>query len=218
MSPIVLAQLPDPDVARRTTQDVLSQPEYVPVTDGPSVLDRLLWAIAEQLGRLLLRIDGDGGTGSVLAALALVAIILALVLALVVFLRRFRRGAVTPSPLEGPVGRPAADWGAEADGHERAGRWREAMRCRYREAIGALAAAGLVDEIPGRTTGEYRRAVHYALPTAAEPFGDMTDRFDRAWYGGDAVDADELAAFTASHRRVQQAIPRSRRTAELVGP
>lgn len=209
--PVVLAQPPDPDIVRRTTEEVLSQPEYTEVVEGRTLLDQVLGAVGEQLGRLLLRFSADGGDGSIWASLALIGIVLALATALVVFLRRLRRGAVQPTALAGPVGRPAADWGAEADAHAAAGRWREAMRCRYRQSIAELAAAGLVDEIPGRTTGEYRRAVSRAVPAAAEAFGDMTDRFDRAWYGGEAVDAAGSRAFDDDVGRLRAAVPGQRR-------
>ena len=52
--------------------------------------------------------------------------------------------------------RTAAQWRAEAAAHDAAGRWREALRCRYRALVAELAGRGLVEEIPGRTSGEYR--------------------------------------------------------------
>jgi hypothetical protein len=211
---LVLAQAPPgpaPDAVRRAVQDVLSDPAYDRVADGPTILDRVLRAIAEQLGRLLLRVDGDGGPGSVVAAVVLVAVVVALVVLAVAAIRRLRRGAPVEAPLDGPVGRPPADWAADAAAHERAGRLREAMRSRYRQAIAHLAAAGVVDEVPGRTTGEYRRAVERALPHGAAGFGAMTDAFDRAWYGGEPVDAAGLAAFCAHLDTVLAAVPRGRR-------
>jgi len=101
------------------------------------------------------------------------------------------------------------DWRAEAEAHRGAGRYRDAVRCRYRALVGDLARMGLVDEIPGRTTGEERRQLRAVVPGAASPFDAAADLFDGAWYGhatvaaGDddrfrALEADVLAATSAT--------------------
>jgi hypothetical protein len=48
---------------------------------------------------------------------------------------------------------------------------------------------GLVDEIPGRTTGEERLQLRAVLPAAALHFDTAADLFDGAWYGQAGVDA-----------------------------
>lgn len=202
----LLAQA-DPDTIRRTAEEVLSQADYAEA-GGPSLLDRALQAALEQLGRLLLRFDGDGGAGSIVAALALVAIVLALLTAVVVFLGRLRRGATVSTVVTGPIGRTPVSWADEAERHLREGAYREALRCRYRETLAVLAAADLVDEVPGRTTGEYLHAVTTALPAAADPFATLTGRFEDVWYGGDDVDVDDLAAVHALQARIVDAVPR----------
>ena len=63
--------------------------------------------------------------------------------------------------------REPSNWRAEADAHRRAGRFRDALRCRYRALVGDLARRGLIDEIPGRTTGEERAQLHDVAPRAA---------------------------------------------------
>ena len=98
--------------------------------------------------------------------------------------------------------REPTNWRAEADEHRRAGRYREALRCRYRALVGDLARRGLIDEIPGRTTGEERTQLHQLRPDAGSPFASAADLFDGAWYGHVAVDADADELFQSLERDV----------------
>jgi hypothetical protein len=79
--------------------------------------------------------------------------------------------------------REPTNWRAEAEEHRRSGRYREALRCRYRALVGDLARRGLIDEIPGRTTGEERAQLRRVRPGASPPFNAAADLFDGAWYG-----------------------------------
>lgn len=98
--------------------------------------------------------------------------------------------------------REPTNWRAEADEHRRAGRYREALRCRYRALVGDLARRGLIDEIPGRTTGEERTQLRQVQPDAGRPFTSAADLFDGAWYGHHAVDADDDDRFQSFERDV----------------
>ncbi len=98
--------------------------------------------------------------------------------------------------------REPTNWRAEADEHRRAGRYREALRCRYRALVGDLARRGLIDEIPGRTTGEERTQLRQVQPEAGSPFTSAADLFDGAWYGHHAVDADDDDRFQSFERDV----------------
>jgi len=93
-------------------------------------------------------------------------------------------------------------WREEADEHRRAGRYRDAMRCRYRALVGDLARRGLIDEIPGRTTGEERTQLGNVQPDAGSPFTSAADLFDGAWYGHVAVDANDDERFQEFERDV----------------
>lgn len=105
--------------------------------------------------------------------------------------------------------REPTNWRAEADEHRRAGRYREALRCRYRALVGDLARRGLIDEIPGRTTGEERSQLRQVQPTAGSPFTSAADLFDDAWYGHHAVDADDDERFQSFERDVlAKTVPR----------
>lgn len=204
MDAMLLAQVPAPEEIRRRTQEVLDQADYA-VVDGPSVLERLVQAVLEQLGRLLLRFGGEGGEPSTWATLALVLVLAAIVLAVGVFLARLRRSRALDPVVEGPIGRSAVDWEALAARHEADGDLREALRCRYRETLARLTTAQLVEEIPGRTTGEYARAVRTAAPGAAPAFEVLTRAFEDTWYGGQAVDADRMVAVRGAQRAVASA-------------
>src|SRR5207244_8332949 len=98
--------------------------------------------------------------------------------------------------------RPPGDWEAGAAGHEAAGRWRDAVRCRYRALVADLARRGVVDEVPGRTSGEYRAEVTASLPAAAADFTGATDLFERAWYGAADAGPDDDERFKRLAERV----------------
>lgn len=208
-SDVILAQPVSPDVIRRTTEEVLAQADYQAV-GGPSLVDRVMTYISEQLGRLLLRFGDGGGTGAIVASIALVGIVLLLVAAVVVFLRRLRPVTTAGSVVVGPVGRDPLSWAHEADEHETAGDLRQALRCRYRETLARLAAARLVEEIPGRTTGEYLIATTRALPTSSQDFAALTRVFEQTWYGDREVDVTTLQQVKDLQRNVVRAIPAGR--------
>jgi hypothetical protein len=87
--------------------------------------------------------------------------------------------------------REPADWRREAEEHRAAGRHRDAVRCRYRALVGDLARRGLIDEIPGRTSGEERIQMTSVAPREAPAFSSAAELFDEAWFGDVPVaDAD----------------------------
>jgi hypothetical protein len=178
-----------PAEARRRAQEILARPELRPPPRG--LVQRLLDEIGTLLGRVL---RGVGGGNQVLAwsAVAVVATLLALVL------WRAARALQTDPGVRGGVAvdgrrRPASDWRAEATAHEAAGRWRDALRCTWRATVADLAARGLVEEVPGRTTGEYRAGVARSLPAVADPFARATRLFEEAWYAAVEVGPAESA-------------------------
>jgi hypothetical protein len=199
-------QLPVPahtaDAARRAARTVLSRAAF----DEPPtpLLERLRDALFEVVGRLLARIL-EGATGSPVGWFVVAVVVGALAVLAV----RFARG-VARDPERDAVGgggrgrrrRTAADWRAEADGLERTGDWRGALRARYRALVADLGARGLVDEIPGRTSGEYRVDVAANAPLVAEDFARATALFELAWYGGVATGAGDADSFRSLERRV----------------
>jgi hypothetical protein len=96
--------------------------------------------------------------------------------------------------------RSPQQWRAEADEHRQAGRWRDSLRCRYRALVGDLARRGLIDEIPGRTSGEERVQLTAVASAAHDPFSAAADLFDDAWFGDREVgqgDDDEFRRYEA---------------------
>jgi hypothetical protein len=191
----------DPDQVREVTREVLSRPEFR--MPERSLLERVLDWVLEVTGRLLAALGGSGAGGIV--GLVLLGLIL---LGVGVLAARFSRG-LTPSPEVAaavPAGRPrsAAEWRADAEAQERAGAWREAVRSRYRALVADLAHRGVVEEIPGRTAGEYRREVGRSLPDAAGDFAGATELFEVAWYGRADTGAREAAHLRDLSDRVLQ--------------
>lgn len=178
-----------PDEARRRAQEILARPEFVP--EPRSLVERVL----DELGELLAKIVGGIGGGNEVVAWLVVAALCGL---LGFGLFRAVRALQTDPGDRGGVAvdgrrRPAADWRAEAAAHEAAGRWRDALRCTWRATVAELAARGLVEEVPGRTTGEYRAGVARSLPAGAEPFTAATHLFEDAWYAAVDVGPAEAA-------------------------
>jgi uncharacterized protein DUF4129 len=191
----------DPRQVREVTREVLSRPEFrVPER---SLMERMIDWVLEMIGRLLAALGGSGAGGIV--GLVLLGLIL---VGVGVLAARFSRG-LTSSPevaaaVPGGRLRSAAEWRAEAEAHERAGAWREAVRSRYRALVADLALRGVVEEVPGRTAGEYRREVGQALPDAAGDFAGATELFEVAWYGRAGTGAQQAARLRDLSDRVLQ--------------
>jgi hypothetical protein len=107
---------------------------------------------------------------------------------------------LTPTTFD--ASRDPAQWRREAEAHRQAGRFREAIRCRYRALVGDLARRGLIDEIPGRTSGEERAQIATVSPRVAPDFTIAADLFDDAWYGHVRVADDDVARMEALDDRV----------------
>lgn len=182
----------DPAAVRRAAHDILGRPEFSSV--HPSLVERARTAVGHFFGQLLSgTLSGIGPLG--VAVLALVVAVIAL--AIVVAARNVSRDPRLTGVTVGVAGRAPADWEAEAQACERRGDFRGALRARYRSLVAELAHRGLVEEIPGRTAGEYRRAVAVAAPPAAGGFGEATDLFEGAVYGHGEVGPPESARIGA---------------------
>ena len=195
---------PGAEEIRRGAEEILDRPEFQP--PPRSLYQQALDKAGELLGDAIDAIVG-GTSGAIIAWLVLAVVVLALgylVTRGVQSGRRRRAPSTAPViDVDGDVGRPFAAWDAEADRLESEGRWREALRCRYRALIAALAGAGVVDEIPGRTAGEYRTLVRGTRPQVDEPFAGATDLFERAWYGDEPTGPGESSDFRELAERVR---------------
>ncbi len=196
----------DPSRVRAATHQILSLPEFRPPRRSP--LQAAWHWLATEAGRLLGHLfEGAGGVGPMLVSLVAIAVVVALVVALVVLTVRhrggYRGGRRSAAVLQGHgPSRSPADWRAEAAAHGAAGRWRDALRCRYRALVAELVGRGLVEEIAGRTSGEYRRDVNAVAPAAGPAFDGATDLFEQAWYGDRPAGPEDQDRFDELARRV----------------
>ena len=184
---------------RRVTAEVLARAEFVEAR--PSLWQRALNAVGDFVGRIL-ELLGSGGRGSVIGTLILLGLCAVVAVLLWRFSRRVQRNPASSVAATDPIGRSSHQWREEAGDHEAAGRWRAALRCHYRALIADLAAAGLLEEVPGRTSGEYLRVVTDDLPLAADAFAEATGAFESAWYGHAEVAADDVQRVRAASSNV----------------
>ena len=205
----------DPEEVRRIAERVLAGERF----DEPpqSLVDRALEWIRDLWDRLFPDADpsvfepGAGGTGGSSAFTVLVLVVAAVLLVVLARAlrgtwRRGRRPHVADEldvDVEGR--RSSAAWDDLARRLEAEGRWKDAMRARFGSLVERLVDRGVVADVPGRTSGEYRTDVRTALPEAAEAFAEAADLFDRAWYGDLPTGPDEAGRFTADAERVLDA-------------
>jgi hypothetical protein len=182
---VIWADLPTPDrtaaQAQDAAQEVLSRPEFH--RPGPSIIERIEGWISDGLNRVLEVFSGVAG-GGVIAMVILIAAAVLVVMMLVRFGRGVQRDPGVPAArVRTGRGRTANEWRAEAADLEAQGQWRAALRCRYRALVAELAGRGVLDDLPGKTTGEERVEVAHAMPSVGEHFDEATALFDEAWYG-----------------------------------
>lgn len=170
--------------------------------------------------------SSGGETGAGFGQVLFIGAIIALVVTLVVLLarrwtpRRTAEGggdeddADADEPLAARLVDHANDpssWRRRADDHRAAGRIRDAVRCRYRALVGDLARRGLLDEIPGRTSGEERAQLGELAPALRPAFDGAADLFDDAWFGDVPVSTSDDDRFQELERRVLDETARRRR-------
>ena len=178
---------------RDAVRDVFSRREFQ--HDRPGFVTQARDWVFDQIGRLLADLL-QGGRRNIVGLLVFA---LACRPAVAFLIARFARtvqrdpGATPPSVRVGR--RTAADWRADAERYEAAGQWRDGLRCRHRALVADLATRGLVEEVPGRTAGEYRLEVAEAVPVARGAFGGATELFELAWYAHAPTGADESRRF-----------------------
>ncbi|HUS62328.1 MAG TPA: hypothetical protein VMY34_09030, partial [Acidimicrobiales bacterium] len=167
--------LPTPQPTTREVHDqieeILHRPEFRPPPQNP--IERARDWVFEKVDELLDNAFGSEA-GSIVSIVVLGLATVVLVYFIVKLVRSVRRDARHRASDHVEVGRPVEAWLADAAGHEARADWRPALRCRYRALVADLAGRGLVDEIPGRTSGEYRREVTSNLPDGAPSFAGAT--------------------------------------------
>lgn len=181
-----------PEEVRQQADDVLARPEFQ--RPEPNVVDKVQSWIQEQIGRVLEGLVSGNG-----ASLLGWLILLGAIAAIAFFLARLSRTVqVNPRQVTGITverSRSAQEWDTEAARLEGDGEWKAALRCRFRALTTTLVAQGMVDDVPGRTAGEYRAEVAAALPDVSHGFAEATLLFEAAWYGNQSTGPDESRKF-----------------------
>lgn len=195
-----------PDLVRDAADGILSRPEFQ--EPSKSILQRIQDWLGRVFGRLFDALSGVAGSGP-FGWIFVAALAGGILFAAFLIVRRVRRDPGREPdglPIEGPS-RPAADWRRDAEELERRGDWRGALRAHWRATVADLAERGLVEEVPGRTTGEYRQQVSVSVPDGAADFASATRLFEDAWYAAadvspeDCTNAKELLGAVLSGRR-----------------
>ena len=162
---------------------------------GESWLSVLSQRVGEWLRKLLERVGASGlatrQSAVVLAWIAAVAAFAGLGIWLARFLDRPRHGAAMGLARTQTPRLSAREWTSRAMGALSAGDTREATRCAYNAAIRRVEEQGGWRIDHARTPREY-------LPLLGSddarrgPVGELTQQFERVWYGNRTASADEV--------------------------
>lgn len=188
------SQTRDPETVRRSAREILAGKDFR--RDRSPFAGFFDW-LAE---RLRFTRGPSGGGPGLLGNLLTFALIAGAIVLIVRLLATRQRRMTKPEDRDGLVTtvdqhRSAEDWAEAAEGFERDGRLREAVRARYRELLARLAEDRTIVELVGKTSGELLAELSRASPASAEQFGRVTHMFERAWYGGSDVSEPDLRSF-----------------------
>lgn len=174
---------------RRAVDEVLARPAYDDLHRRglDALVDQLRGRVAEWLAEVL----GRSGTALVAWLLLGLAVLAVVVVAYRVARRVTADPATSADPLAGAP-RPAAAWLEEAARLAAADDLRGAVRAGFRALVAGHAEAGVLEEVPGTTVGEYRAQVVTGHPTEAGRFRDAADVFERVWYAHQEATAEGL--------------------------
>lgn len=189
---------PTPDEVAERMRQVFSRPEF---RRTKSLWERFIDWLNDHLP------SSSGGSGSswggAIGALigwtVLVLLVVAAIVLIVHVVRtrspRARARRAEQVQLDVEEHRSAGEWASDAEQCEREGRWKDAVRARYRELVERLVEAGVADPFAGRTTGELRADVVRRAPGAAGAFSDATLLFELPWYAAVPTGPEENAEF-----------------------
>ncbi len=197
-----MRQLPvpnvDQDAAERAARSVLGDRKYIEAARPPSLRERFFDWVGEQITELLQALSSGGGRG------VIAWIIVAAFLAIIAFLLVRLLGSVDPVRKVRPspeidvslfADRTSAEWLHEAEQAERAGQWREGLRCRHRALVADLIDHDVIDRRPGRTAAEIGRLAGARLPEAVADLDQATRIFEDVWYGWTEADHASSGTF-----------------------
>lgn len=206
-----------PAVVDRRVREIMSRSEF---SYRPSISERIGNWIWRVLRGLLPDSTGPGsgtpfagGVGALVAWALIVVALLAVVVVVVVVIRHRvpRVGREEPST-EAEIEhlRRAGEWLADAVRLEADGRWKEALRARYRNLVRTLVDRRQLPDVPGRTTGELRADLARTTPAASDAFDAGSRLFELAWYADAPTGEDENRRFRSAAELVLVAVPEDR--------
>ncbi len=189
---LVTAEPAANDAARRSLDEILKRREYRGVTaPGPfrSWWDRATNWVADKLAVVFGSVGRHPRLSTSLVWLLAASVALLLVTWLV---RSVLRASVdTRLRLEGPPVSETREWARQALACADREDYREAIRLAYWAAVARLEEYGLWQMERARTPREYLRLLpsdHAQRP----PLTALTQRFERTWYGGRRVSAEDF--------------------------
>ena len=220
------AGTPPRDEIERELERIFMRPEF---KRSKNFLDRFVDWISDLLRELFGGGSNAGAWGGPALNLVIWLVIIVLAVAVVglvvvVIRKRVRRdrGDDDDFVLVLEEERSMSEWRSAAEQFERDGRWKEAMRCRFRELLAVLIDRDVVSLVPGRTTGELRRDLAASVPHATATFDEATLLFELPWFADRPTGPDENRRFRMLAGEVLAAAPAhggadSRRIDEMVG-
>ncbi len=171
---------PDAETARTWLKDELAKAIY---HERPSLLDRLLGWLYEQLQRFLSTAGGLDARPALLligATIAVAVVVSLLVAGPVQRSRAARRGS---AEVFGDDMRSTAELLASAEQHATAGRWGSAVLDRFRALLRSLEDRAVLEPRPGRTADEGAREAGNRLGDCAVELLAAARLFDDVCYG-----------------------------------
>ena len=203
---------PDAETAQRWAQDELARAEY---HTGPSLMQRLLGWLSEQLSRMQ-DTTVAAGPGPLLLVAAIIAAVVAVAFVVAGPVRRSRAARSAGGDVLLDDARTAEQIRAAALAAAAAGDLALATAEWFRALVKGLEERTLLDERPGRTADEAATAAGARLPGLARELADAATTFDAVVYGRREVGADDEARMRALEHRVQQVRPARTTVPEVV--
>jgi Domain of unknown function (DUF4129) len=191
------------DEARLRARAELADPSY---DADPSLLERAVAWVLEQLGRLV-----DASAGVSPGAWVGLGLLLAMLLLGILVVRRrvgpLARSARRGDPVFGSRVQSAAEHRAAADVAARQGDWVLAVVECYRAVIRGLEERAVLDPRPGRTADEAAREAGTQLSDLAADLLAGARLFDAVRYGGHPCEASDHERLRALDDAVRRARP-----------
>lgn len=170
----------------------------------PSPVQRFMHWLFDKIGKFL-----DGAVrvapGGLPSLVGVVVVVVAIVVALRLGLGPTKLRDALTDRRRGAAAKSAAEYRAEAETLAAQGKFKEAVRARFRAVIRELEERGVLDPRPGRTAGEIAREGGAAVRAIAGDLRTAAETFDAAWYGRREAEQADYAAVAGADNRIRAA-------------